>query len=339
MTKQNNTRDILTESLIFISILIVLHILLQFSFRKVLDPYKYQNLKIDQSLQSHKEEIKRLFMGHSHVKYGINSGLIDNSFNYAYQGESYIAMYFRAKNMLEKELAKPEIIFVSLGWNSFSSFLSDKIDRYNTYMSLTDYIEVGLKRNKLAFHLYLWLLKKVPYLANGWNIVFNRPSYPEKIPDLNKQGVRLYDAVWAREKTTKLDYSKVPDELKQERLQNTLQRQFTGQNYYDKYVAEYFLKFIKLCKSNNIKVIAIKFPITSLYRQGLKDYIPTNDFTQKVNSEIIQPLHLKVLDFETYLKDDYTLFIDEHHINKKGSDVISQALNNYLNNSNTLSQK
>lgn len=79
------------------------------------------------------------------------------------------------------------------------------------------------------------------------------------------------------------------------------------------------LEIVDICKSNQIKKIGIKFPLTNEY------YAVTSDKSFGVDS-IFRVNNLKVLDFQSKYIDKSNLFLDADYLNLEGGKLFADVL-------------
>jgi len=115
------------------------------------------------------------------------------------------------------------------------------------------------------------------------------------------------------------------DLTKNEKSKKCLDRfNFQFENYNSsKKLTSTLLNIIKTCNDNNIKITAIKYPITNIYNKT----IGTNNF--KADS-IFKSNGINVIDFKNlYAKNDI-FFYDQDHLNEKGSAKFTNVLFNKI---------
>ncbi|WP_323788716.1 hypothetical protein [Psychroserpens sp.] len=107
-------------------------------------------------------------------------------------------------------------------------------------------------------------------------------------------------------------------DFKEEKVRNRLNNQFTSQKN-SMQLQETLVDIIRVCKSNNIVLIGVKFPLTKAYYNVVKDQHFGVDSIFKANG-------LKVLNFQSLYINNDDLFVDVDHLNTKGGKKFTELL-------------
>lgn len=239
---------------------------------------------------------KIIFMGASHVEAGINPDFIDDSQNIASSSERYMFTYLKLKELISVNPQIETVILqfaptdVNIKADSKYFEKNEMLHFLPLYFPMfsSDEWQIYLNHsNEVAINSMDVILKKLPF-----NIPTSVNSYGKYSPlvgnfDSNKEPYKLPE--WSINS-------------------NTIN-------------IKYLNKIIKLCNSNNIKVLFIYMPMYN------KNYFYDLDYYYETYYENFSKI--KLLDYSDLELPD-SLRKDEHHLNKKGSDFFSIKLNNDL---------
>lgn len=269
---------------------LVVFIALNFIFLKTSSFYKqeYKYIeRIDASIDSQSEII---FLGDSHVETIKLLDLSDKVGNLAFGADGIYEMYIKVLTMLEynKNL---KYVFIATEPQTFNNTTSPNSTFLNKYLlKVNDTLNV--------------------YNKSKLNLI------TEKIPLFNDSHINyILDGIYTGFKQdnteTKKDWSTLTNLQRTEIATNTGISDHSSVMTNDDFAKVYEL-IINLCKTHNIKVIGIRFPVNENYINQCQQ-----EELKKVDSFITE-LNLDLhLDYSTKIKKPI-YFDDEDHLNKKG---------------------
>jgi hypothetical protein len=79
------------------------------------------------------------------------------------------------------------------------------------------------------------------------------------------------------------------------------------------------LDIIQICKSFQINLIGIKFPLSKTYIETIKNLNYGAD-------EILKRKQIQILDFKLLFEGDDTYFLNQDHLNRKGGEKFTKKL-------------
>ncbi len=305
----------LKETVIFFILVIlglILTSILYFNFIiKNEDQYRI-NEDLKDYLHEH-GKIDYLFLGNSHLQRSINPKFIPNSFNLAFNSNTYIENYYKLKDLIDNGVSI-KYIFLQVDPHSFSSY-SLKANQmkwdtwyYSQIMSLKEIANVT-GRSRIS----IILLTIMPFLGREKELlVKNKPSelyygHLKSIGNLTEDKLRIQS-------------------LKR------IEVQFLNETLLDPTLQFYFHQILYLAKDKNISVILVANPESEAYIEALQSknfnfnkFYGVVFFNIKVN---VGNLNIKFLDSLRLFLDKPYYFSDPDHVNEEGSEIFSKYIYN-----------
>lgn len=265
---------------------------------------------IDQEYE-HTDPIKYVFFGDSHTRNSINPTIINQSFNFGTGDEDYIETYYKFKRIIKQQDIKTA--FFEIDAHTFSNKLrkEEKLFAQTRYWSQYLTLKEIHSLNKKSY-FKLIIEKYVPIIGNGKDFISVALSKPTKINKGWTNNSNTYD-------------QDIP--LAQRRYDIL----FNKNPKIEKNSFEYFLKTIELAKDNNISVVIIKYPISKEFNKVL---INNNFSLEKYYQNIFNNISIEyeLIDYQNKYFNNPEFFSDPDHLNYLGSTVISENINEYINN-------
>jgi len=262
------------HTLYFLLILLAVNIILYFIGKEL-----YFGIYADHSLDK-----KAYLLSDSHgqalndftEEYGVH--------NFSVGSDSYDDMYRKTLYLIRN--TEVETIFISVDEHSLTSYRERKnnLDRSVTYCSPKDLGYYEYFKQKYIKH-YIALFR--PEIAEVIKI-YKSPSKKKPVSWASRSSE---DKISRAEKRVRTNF---PDEIQSEKLKQSLQ------------------KIIDLCRSNNIELIGIKFPLT-------KEYIGAAAGKTGEADEILAVNGFFVLDCTDLYIDRPEFFADQDHLNEEGA--------------------
>ena len=115
-----------------------------------------------------------------------------------------------------------------------------------------------------------------------------------------------------------LNWVKQTIEIKETRIKKRINTQFNFEEN-SKTLKQILLDIINICKTNDVVIIGVKFPVTKEYYSMTKD----KDFGVET---IFRDCNIRVLDFQSNFKDKEDLFYNEDHLTPEGGKSFADVL-------------
>jgi hypothetical protein len=253
-------------------------------------------------------------MGDSHTARGIDINKIDSAYSLAYFGENNMMNYYKLKYCIEHKYNKPQYVILPCDIVTFSSgFNCLRTNKY-FYYSFIPFSEIkNLSDNRFSSYYDYIKVKVIPYIE--WQYVFNRMNENRN----KKSNDRFSD------KSINDQIFQAKRFIQKENLMNN-----GKENLYNDRALDYLKKTINLCKSNNIKLVFVKFPLTQSLFNEIKFQLDSIYILNRPSEKIINQQGIPILDFEYLYINHNELFFDCHHLNLNGqmkfTDIFKQKL-------------
>jgi len=283
-------RDYLFKILITIFGLLVINISL------FLVVYKYYYQPYENMPISDKDEVFILADSHgSPLKQNLrNRGV----YNFSIGSDSYFDIYRKALYLSKKTNVKKIIITAD---NHTLSKYREKLNNKDRSIIFLDYDDKDFFiSDKFSFFKEKYIKRYIPLLNSKTTGLIQR--YFESL--FKKKTTKIYN--W---KTTKNKKKKCVSRVKSQFRENVSS---------DK-LKKCIKKIVELCKQNNIKIFAIKFPLTSDFLLEISDRNYGAD-------KYFEKLGIKTYDFsELYIEHD-EYFSNQDHLNNLGGELFAKEL-------------
>lgn len=269
--------------------------------------------RVEKDFYDYEQNIPFLIMGDSHSQAALNPDVIGTAFNFSSAGENYMQSYYKLKHILEHQSKNIETILLPIDLHSFSSFRSTGDLTHYYWVQYIDYIELGLVSGDLFLCLLQAMIAKLfPYagqvefilrfLCDDLPHTTMLKGYVPNEGDLSKREHR------SREAKKRAEYH------------------FKNARYMDKVLFHYFQKTIDLCSTYKIKVVLVKFPVSSEYYYYASQLISIESIYEKINAEIDNKPDVRVMDYQKeFFGKDY-LFCNADHLNPLGAEKLSESI-------------
>ncbi|MCH7406162.1 hypothetical protein [Belliella aquatica] len=227
--------------------------------------------------------------------------------NFSGQSDSYLDMERKLKYLIRN--SKVSTIYISVDDHTLSPTRENQnnLDRSAFYTSKEDY------SNYFDFINDKYLKYYLIFLNDRYSLVIKN-FIQEELFTFSKWGGRISRKQW----------EDLPIEVQKEKSRSRFK------NYFEKPIASEKMitalqRIISTCKSNNIKLIGVRFPVSKVYFAMLEK-----------NSYHADSLFLKnnilVFDFDNRLIEVDSLFRDMDHLDREGGEVFSNILFDSLKN-------
>lgn len=257
-----------------------------------------------------------LFVGDSHVMRSIRKRDIPNAYKLSHYGEGPILTYFRVKHLFEQVKKKPEYIFIQGDVTRFSGNYLKHSENHFFYAKSVDYsqlLDEGIidTETYLKYRMYRYF----PYIEWRRLIKKNRKAKVEK------DGSKFED--W-------------PDNIKKLSTEIFVQGRVLGGDcdilFYEPSLT-YLIRLIELCQQHEVKVIAIKYPVTDYFLNAVSDLCGTEAIRNPKQDSVFSKYKVPIWDFEHIFEKRYDLFFDSHHMNRFGKDEFTKLIRTTIQDS------
>jgi hypothetical protein len=308
------SRKFAIRLILFISLLVVINVILDWSF-KAFSVHNTLNNMMDKQFAEYDDTLKYLAVGNSHNC--INTHILQQSFNYGSPSESFIQSYYKLKYILEKTGKKPEYLILQADLSSFGPKISDRYE-YNSYwIKYIDYRELARIKDSKDM-LYKWLEGKFFSYVGNYKDVQLSILYRIKMGK-----VEMYHGYRAHR-----DYHNFADEPdKQKTAWDKANLILSKEEYFDPAIRVYFEKILQLCQDHGVKVIMVRMPMTKEFNIEEGKLVPEQKLLSEVQAITSKyPNFVRALDYHDLFEDHPDYFFDPDHLNIKGADLFTTRL-------------
>lgn len=302
----------LFKILYFIASLLIIH----FSLCWVFTDYIQKNsvlVEYQNDYESLKIPPKFLFVGDSHVMRSVYQGEIPGSFKLCHYGEGPILTYYRIKYLLETLKKKPTYIFIQADITRYSENYLKYSENHFFYANFVDY-EALLEEEIIDSEQYLKYTsyRYFPYIELRSLIKKNKKA------KMNRDNLKFED---------------VQEDFRQIITNSFVQSKllsFDCEKLFYPQAIDYLKKTILLCQKHNVKVIAIKYPVTNYYLNSIVELCGEQKIISTVQDSLLNSYEIPIWDFENSFSNRYDLFFDSHHMNKAGRKTFTPLLKKHI---------
>lgn len=289
-----------------------MHFLLVFIFYLYVNR-KSELLSVDKLLHEQTKPIRYFFMGDSHTIRSVDFEEIPGSYNFAFFSENNIYTYYKLKYVIEGTDKKIKVLVLPNDFTNFMNGTSELDKNYFYYSNFVDFSELseisGRHWHYLCYRLSRWFF---PYVE--FRDIFNQN------PELKiKKGY-----------VSLAQYSSAKNNRDTERFFFKVMKK-KSEIPFSEVSLKYLEKTILLCRDNDIRIVFVKYPMSSYFFNASRQFIPEKIFSNRPCDEIIRKFdHCTILDFERHYvtKDEY--FFDSHHLNLRGKEDFTKILKEKL---------
>jgi hypothetical protein len=296
-----------SKILLFLSPILLISILMEFSLRSIPNDYSYKKEYLD----TYSNEIETLILGSSHSYRGINPiYFTNNCFNASYVSQS-LNYDYEILRKYDNNFSNLKTVVLSISYFSLFTKMEQGLEAWrvknyviyygiNISNSITDFTEImsnrfGANLQRLVSY-YLYSEGNMHCSKFGWGI----PNKFENTRNLEGTG-------------------------------KTAAQRHTVKDY--KYLKENILtlnSIIEFCKKHNVKLILYTPPAYITYRQNLnKEQLRiTLNLTYEIANSNENCSYLNLLEDTSFISTD---FLDADHLNEDGAKKLSNLLNAYIN--------
>jgi hypothetical protein len=281
---------------------------------------------VDRDFREWAQDIDILVLGDSEPRTSVHPDILENSYIYAFPGESYVQTYYKLKYFLEKEELDFKLIILQIDLQSFSSFKTDRIGDHGFWKRYIDYIELGRMKGDLLTYLSYRLEGEFAYLGGIDATLEYINSYPLKLK--TERGFLAWKSA-----ITEHNENEIRQLAKKRAIYH-----FAGCDYLDKDLLAYFLRILDLCHKHNIPVVLVRYPITQWYYAEAAALIPVDHLYEEVYASLDDHGYgeIPIFDYHDRYWDHPEFFVDPNHMNAIGARQFTIVLKDDLAGLNLL---
>jgi len=302
----------LFKTLYFLTFLLIFHFGLCWVFT---DYIKKNSILVEyqKDYESLKIPPKFLFVGDSHVMRSVYQSEIPGSFKLCHYGEGPILTYYRLKYLLETLGKKPMYIFIQADITRYSENYLKYSENHFFYANFVDYKEL-LEEDIIDTEQYIKYssYRYFPYIELRSLIKKNRKA------KMNRDYLKLED---------------IPENYRHIMANSFVQSKllnFDCDKLFYPPALEYLKRTILLCQKHDVKVIAIKYPVTNYYMNSIVDLCGEQKIKSTAQDSLLSLYQIPIWDFENSFSNRYDLFFDSHHMNKAGRKTFTPLLKEHV---------
>ena len=256
-------------------------------------------------------------MGDSHPMMAINPAFIPGSFNQGATSEYYFLTLLKLKGML-KEFAPPEMLVLPLDMHSFSAqgnalLLQHELDDV-FWARLIDPVELLQSGLPSAWMRWYLSARFFPYAG----------QYYRLLAFLKKEPYQMDSAGFV---SSEEDFSKLSPEERQLAAESRFKAHFGKYPPVDSLQLTAFSGIVSLCRSNNIRLLLLSYPLSDEYRRCAEHQPGLQSLSYLTDSIKASHCHL---DFSRFFSGKPGFFSDPDHLNLRGATLLSRRLNSAL---------
>lgn len=312
------SKQFVQRFILFISMLIIINLMLDQAF-KAFSVHNILNEKLDTQFTEYDDTLKYLAIGNSHNC--VNTYILENSFNYGSPSESFIQSYYKLKHIFEETDKKPEYVILQSDISSFGPKSADRYE-YNSYwIKYVDFIELA-KIKKERSVLTKWIEGNFFSYAGNYKDVQLSIVYRTKMKNLEMyHGYRPHR-----------DYRNFANAANKQRAAwNKAQRVLSEDIYFDRTTKVYFEKIMQLCQAHDIKIVMVRYPMTKEYSTEERKIVPAEKLFREIEEiATLYSVYQGTFDYHDLYFDHPEYFFDPDHLNVKGSNLLTERLDDDL---------
>jgi len=226
-------------------------------------------------------------------------------YNFSYVGDNYQDMYYKLC-FLSSHLDSKDIVLITVNNHTLSTYrdVSSNTVRNLIYVNNIDNV---FDESLMSEYKKSKFFRKMPLLE---------ATYGKFYLDYIKNHLKsdFFDD---------MSFADVSIPIKKKQIRSRFEQQFGDDNTSEKGL--FFLnKIIEISENYNFRLIGIKYPVSSLYYETIKNH--------DMNAEKVLLLNnIETIDLQKEYSFSDNMFKDQDHLNKKGAKVFLQKLSTFLN--------
>lgn len=222
-----------------------------------------------------------------------------NVYNFSTSSDSYLDMLRKVQFLIENEY-QIDKIYLTVDGHTLSPY-RDQFNNSDKSIIYTSDVNFNYLKEKYFKYYFPIFQVKVNSLFRNYMESKIQKIYPQK----NKMGDHL-------------TWNQLPEKERLKRASERAEGQFPPKKASEK-LENTLLEIIKLCKSKNIELIGLKFPLSN-------DYLQTLNKRNFGADQLFISNGLEVLDYESVFRNKQEYYKDEDHLNFNGGEEFVKIL-------------
>lgn len=317
MRKAILSRKEIIEVILFLAILFALVLLINYFYIKTLEEKStaFRRQIMFEDYFNNNSQVDYLFLGSCRTSYSVNPLYINNSYNYAFNGESPVKGYYKLKKIIDMNITIKNAVFevhpgVLSTWAENNGWLFNEVFVFSRFVP---YKEISKIRKQSV--ISLWIEANFPVFGKGtdFRYLFSESRYGDLYLGWLALNGNLSNM---SQESINLGIQGAIHENKEQKLISEIE-------------LDYFLKSINLAHDNNISVIIIKYPWTKEFAMAVeKADIPLEESYEVLFKKI--KFNYTIMDYTTSYYNYSYFFADIDHLNLLGAENFSKQLSRDL---------
>jgi len=222
-----------------------------------------------------------------------------NVYNFSSNSDSYADMKRKISYLIENEYAV-KTIYITADDHTLSPYRDgiNNMDKSIIYTSKIDFNYI--KEKYLKYYFPIFQLK-----VNGLFRIYVEDKIKLILNQKEKTGNNI---IW----------SELPQKEKNKRAEDRIAGQFPSEKRSEK-LEKTLLEIVKLCRSNHIELIGLKFPVSRSYLEKL-------DSKNYGADKLLESANLEVNDYKSIFQQNDDYFRDQDHLNSEGGKEFVKVL-------------
>ena len=299
-------KNFISQALLFLLPVLLIGSMMEILLRRIPNDYRFKKTYLDK----HSDSLQVLFLGNSHIYYGINPEFINpKSFNASYVSQSY-DYDLAILNKYNNKWSRLKYIVLPVDYGAFYKKLESgagawRIKNYNIYYDIhqngniayySELLSINIRKNLLRLYQYYYHHDAtITSSALGWGTAYSSNK---------KQDLLITGKSAAQRHTASND------------------KFFNG-------IRETLIAMILFARKMNVRVILISCPAYKIYIQNL-DQAQLNrtvNEATKLSSQYDNVSYFNLLGNEAFKEED---FYDADHLNEMGAKKFSLMLDSLI---------
>lgn len=303
----------------FITGLISVHFVLVGLYTRIAMP-RSRISRLDSQFLGLKGDLDYLFLGDSHCQDDINPNLLNNAFNFASAGENYLQTFYKVRCILRTREDRIGTVVLPLDLHSFSSFRLGRIENPPYWSRYIDFLDLGRDEGQQFKYFREFLEAELfPYLGRGKDCL-RLLNTIAKTPLPMKRGYIAFDGRRALRR-------KSSDGAAKRRASLHLE----VEDLFAPLFIESFHMCVELCQKRGVRVVLVKYPVSSRYLEEAKRILLANGHSvEEVEKKLVgiasEKHCVEIFDFRDLFLNRDGLFVDPDHLTARGAVRFSETL-------------
>ena len=286
-----------------------------------------QLARIDRQFQANRATTRTLILGDSHAATALDTRILPNAFVFWSPGENYIQHYYKLEHILAKGKGAMDCVVVPADPHSFTERPRGAFRHPSYWVRYLDYVEVGARRNEVAFFAGQYLRARFFAYAGELETIDQYLTWLMLHKEPRTGGNRYFLGFDPRgDKPAWLDSDR-----------ETLAADAARRHYQDKKVLDplmlrYFTELLALCDRNSLPVLVAQFPLSDEYLAQVSHYMDLDDFDTCLAEQVAAYPQVTVLKARGLYAGNSGMFYDPDHLTGSAAADFSRRVKQEIDN-------